>query len=291
MPTRSRGWCITINGDYEHYFEVLKSMTYRFLRIGAKEIAPTTGHEHYHAFIYFDSARTFASLKKKLGSCHIEDQKGTVAQAMGYTVKDGAAIFEDGEVPHQGCQSCCAEELQVMSNKEVIERYGKNCRTFLYARDLLNNDVDIDSIDKYGKMNVYFIWGPPAAGKSQLAKQILKKFSSDGKCNLIKYKGGFFEGVGQHSCAWFDEWRDDIMPVTDFLSFIDYNKQILNTKGGHVFNNYTTIVITSVQNPMEIYSWLSSSEPKQQWIRRMTEIIHLTPPSEELVEEINIDDL
>ena len=51
-----------------------------------------------------------------------------------------------------------------MSNKEVIERYGKNCRTFLYARDLLNNDVDIDSLDKYGKMNVYFIWGPPAAG-------------------------------------------------------------------------------------------------------------------------------
>lgn len=288
MPARSRGWCITVNTDYENTFEKLKSLNYRYLRIGGKEFAPTTGKEHYHVFIYFDSARTFDSLRKKLPGTHIEDQKGTVTQAIGYTVKDSPLLFEDGELPHQGSQSCCAEELQVMSNKEVIEKYGKNCNTFLRARDLLNNDIDIDSISKFGRMNVYFIWGPPAAGKSQLAKQLLKKHSPDNKCNLLKYEGTFFTGVGQHTCAWFDEWRDDLMTVSTFLSLIDYNKQILNIKGGHVINNYTTVVITSIQDPMEIYSSLSSSEPKKQWLRRM-EVIHLESIEPDPSTEVDID--
>lgn len=66
------------------------------------------------------------------------------------------------------------------------------------------------------------------------------------------------------------------MVPSEFINFIDYNKHILNTKGAHVRNNYSLIIITSVQSPMEIYKNSLSYESREQWLRRI-KIIDLTP--------------
>ena len=61
------------------------------------------------------------------------------------------------------------------------------------------------------------------------------------------------------------------MTASEFINFIDYRSHNLNVKGGTVRNNYTKIIITSIQSIDELYSNMPS-EAKQQWIRRM--IIH-----------------
>ena len=64
------------------------------------------------------------------------------------------------------------------------------------------------------------------------------------------------------------------MPASEFINFIDYNKQVMNTKGGFIINNYRLIIITSVQSPTEIYQTMTSKfiEPQKQWLRRIKTI-------------------
>lgn len=277
--TRSRSWFITINANYEVTFNALKKEKYRCLIIGAKELAPLTGHEHYHCFIYYDNAKTFSVMQKKLFGANIQVAKGTIEQIKAYCSKDGEFLFEDGEVPHQGSQRVIAAEVKKMTTEEVIETYGKSSLTMLKVRDLLNAKININ--DWHKEIKVVYITGPSGIGKSEKAKDIVIKYCEEKKIepmiNEVKCCNGYWNGVSEDTeIAIYDDFRDSSMVPSEFINFIDYNKHILNTKGAHVRNNYKLIIITSVQNPMEIYKNSMSYEAKEQWLRRM-EIIDLTP--------------
>ena len=56
---------------------------------------------------------------------------------------------------------------------------------------------------------------------------------------------------------------------------------VKNIKYGNVKNKFKYIFITSIQNPEELYSNSQPKEPKEQWLRRITEIIYLYPQSDE----------
>ena len=64
------------------------------------------------------------------------------------------------------------------------------------------------------------------------------------------------------------------MKPTELINFIDYNRHIMNVKGGSIRNNYKEIYITSLQNPEEIYKNIPE-ETKKQWLRRIKKIILL----------------
>ena len=61
------------------------------------------------------------------------------------------------------------------------------------------------------------------------------------------------------------------MPVQEFINFIDYYANQMNTKGSHVLNKYIYIFITSVQDIEDIYKNVTG-EPRQQWMRRVEQI-------------------
>ena len=87
--------------------------------------------------------------------------------------------------------------------------------------------------------------------------------------NEVKYDGNFWHGVTEDcDIALYDDWRDSHMKPAEFINFIDYNRHIMNVKGGSVRNNYKEIYITSVQPPEEIYKNING-EPRKQWERRM----------------------
>ena len=63
------------------------------------------------------------------------------------------------------------------------------------------------------------------------------------------------------------------MKASEFINFIDYNKHIMNIKGGSKQNNYELIILTSVQKLEDIYRNMTG-EPRLQWERRV-EIINM----------------
>lgn len=101
------------------------------------------------------------------------------------------------------------------------------------------------------------------------------------KVNIVKYVNSFWQGVGNAKIAIYDDFRDSHMHPSEFINFIDYNKHTINIKGGEKQNEYSLIIITSVQDPHYIYMGMKDDEPRRQWLRRMT-IVDMNPlPKEE----------
>lgn len=240
----------------------LKSCDYY---VAAKELAPTTGHEHIHCYAHF---KTPYKLNKKILSLnmHIDITRGSPKQCVDYVKKDGNILIESGTIPHQGSPS--VRELKEMKSPDELDWRMFNTWQKIHASD----ELDVDDWGK--KVEVYYISGESGAGKTERAKQIIREKKSEygTKFSLVKYQDPFWNGVSNDGIiAVYDDFRDSHMRASEFVNFIDYNKQRMNIKGGSVINSYKLIIITSVQPLNTIYSMLPA-EPKKQWMRRVIEI-------------------
>ena len=269
----SRNFQITLNEiekfeDIKTYLMTLKCFNYG---IACKEIAPSTGHEHIH--IYAQFTRSIRLSLFELKGAHIEKCKGSPQQNIKYIQKDGNIIWEFGEVVKKGGRKTI-EELKKMDKEEreqlpmvyfnIVEKLNKKEA----------NDIEIDSIFK-SNIEVIYIYGESGIGKSKKAFETCKE-KGYSKINMVKFVNGFWNGIGESKACIYDDFRDSDMKASEFINFIDYNKHQLNVKGEYHLNEYELIIITSVQNPNEIYKNVEG-EPRKQWLRRM-KIIHMENP-------------
>lgn len=266
---RHRGWCLTIYNDEE--MEKLKEEKSKYCIIG-KEHCPTTQKIHYQCYINLTESKEFSTLKKIFKTAHMEAALGSDEQNKKYCSKENM-IFESGTPKHQG-KKVTPNELKKMTNEDIIEMDPRCHKAYIHARDLLNNDIDIDEWEK--KVEIFYIWGESGVGKTEKAKQIVRdnKEKYGTQINRITFKKDFYQGVGSAKIAIYDDWRDNHMKPDEFINLIDYNKQVMNIKGGEKINDYELIIITSVQDPKKIYKGMTDEEPRQQWERRI-KTIHL----------------
>lgn len=242
--------------------------------IACEEVAPSTGHKHIHIYVQFTQMKSL-SIKKCEGA-HIELCKGTPQQNQAYIKKDGNIIFEEGELRSTGAKSI--KDVKQMSREE---REDLDIRYYNIVKQINSEeDNEIDINDWHKEINVIYITGPSGSGKSQMAAKLIKSHTNE-KINIVKHTNDFWQGVGNSKVALYDEFRDSHMKASEFLNFIDYNKHIMNIKGGQKLNNYNTIIITSIQKPTEIYKNMTD-EAKEQWLRRI-KIIDLYPKEELLI--------
>lgn len=266
----ARHYQLTINDistyeDVSRYLLDSKMINYY---IACKEIAPTTGHEHIHIYCQFTSPKRL-SIKKLLGA-HVEICRGSPQENYDYIVKDGNVIFEWGELRKTGAKTI--RDIKEMSRQE---REDLDIRYYNIVEKINEKEDYEKDIDEWNKeVKVIYITGDSGSGKSQLAKRIIKShiknehLGTNDKFNLVKHVNGFWCGVGDAKCCLYDEFRASHMCASEFIDFIDYNKHLLNVKGGHRVNNYETIIITSSIHPKDLYSNMPE-EQKQQWLRRM----------------------
>lgn len=266
---KARAYQLTINdvdaaGDVFNYLRGLQ----KNYMIACREKAPTTGHEHIHVYVQFPTPHALSL--KKVGGAHIEVCRGSPEQNIAYIKKEGDVIVEEG-TPRL-CYVPSIKEAKAMDSN-VLQGLGLNFYNVFQKIDAEKKKA-INPADYYKKVEVYWIWGESGAGKtSYVVNDMLKKGIE--KFNEVKMVGEFWHGV-QEDCevALYDDWRDNHMKPTELINFIDYNKHIMNVKGGSVRNNYKTIYITSLQSPEQIYTKVPE-ETQKQWLRRIKEIIHL----------------
>ena len=129
-----------------------------------------------------------------------------------------------------------------------------------------SNKLSVEKTQKHVK--VYYISGSSGIGKSTFAKYLIGKETF----NLVKYENSFWIGASVDvRIALYDDWRDSHMKASELLNFIDYNKQLMNVKGGFLLNSYEVIIITSIIRLKDIYKNVLD-ESRYQWERRTTEI-------------------
>lgn len=266
---KARAFQLTINnvdvaGDVFNY---LRGLQNNYL-IACREKAPTTGHEHIHVYVQFPTPHAL-SLKKVKGA-HIEVCRGSPEQNIAYIKKDGDIIMEEG-TPRL-CYVPSIKDAKAMDS-DVLQGLSLNFYNVVQKIEAEKKKA-INPADYYKKVEVYWIWGESGAGKTRYAVNDMVKKGIE-KFNEVKMVGEFWHGV-QEDCevALYDDWRDNHMKPTELINFIDYNRHIMNIKGGSVRNNYKIIYITSLQSPENIYTKVPE-ETQKQWLRRIKEIIHL----------------
>lgn len=291
---RARAFQFTLNeiDKYETLKSIISSKKSCDYYISCKEIAPTTGHEHIHMYAHFRNPYRLCKEIVNL-NIHIEKCDKSPARNIAYIEKDGNILDEWGIRPSQGMHT--VGELMELESPKDLKSHEYN--TWMKIHTVIDNDIDIE--DWHKEVKIYYIFGPSGIGKTEKAKQIVRdnKNKYGTKVNVVKREGDYWNGTGKAKIAIYDEFRDSSMKPSEFINFIDYNKHQLNIKGGSIINNYELIIITSVQNPKDIYPNVGN-EPREQWLRRM-EIIDMNPKpiikyydnEEEEDNEIDVEDL
>lgn len=265
---RGRSFQITCNNleSYLASVQYLKKSQMLDYIIACKELAPTTGHEHYHIYVHFNNARVLKL--DKLKGAHVEICRGSAVQNIDYIKKNGDITIEEGIAPINNSLNII--ELKKIENENDLPDWKQfNLWSKLKQQETININ------DWFKNIKVYYIQGPSGIGKSTKAKEIVLNSNLGNEVSISKFGNGFWNGVNSNcKIMIYDDFRDSHMPASEFINLIDYNKHTLNTKGGFIINNYELIIITSVQDIETIYSNLDN-EPRQQWLRRI-EVINLS---------------
>lgn len=236
--------------------------------LAGKEKAPSTGHVHMHIYVQFPTPRRL-SLKKILGA-HVEKTRGSTEQNIQYIKKPDTDIVVEEGSPRLNHVPTIAEA------KKMDDLSGLNLNYYNIVQKIeADKQKKINPQDYYKEIEVYWIWGESGAGKTRYAIEDMKKRNITA-FNEVKYDGSFWHGV-QEDCdtCLYDDWRDGHMKPTELINFIDYNRHVMNIKGGSIRNNYKLIYITSLQSPESIYPKIPE-ETSKQWLRRIKSIINIT---------------
>lgn len=237
--------------------------------LASLETAPSTGHKHIHLYVQFNKPTTIS--KSKLLNQRLDICRGSVQQNIEYVKKTrepekrGEIIFEQGEPKHKG--GVTIKEVEEMGREE--RRNLPGCYYNIVQKINAQEDAELKGNDSYKEMKVHWYWGNSGLGKTRKAYQEIGARNY----NEVKFDGNFWHGTGKASIALYDDFRASDMKPRELINFIDYNKHIMNIKGGSHRNEYTEIFITSIESPEEIYKNVEG-EPRKQWLRRITEILH-----------------
>lgn len=265
---KGRAFQLTCNNleSYEASVKYLKKSQMLDYIIACHELAPTTGHEHWHIYCHFNNARLIKL--KNLKGAHVEVCRGSAIQNIDYIKKNGDITLEEGIAP--SFNSLTVSELKKINDEDDLPDWKQYN---LWSK--LKSQETINILDWFKNIKVYYIWGPSGIGKSKKAKEIVLQSELGQDVSIAKFNNGYWNGVSSKSKIMiYDDFRDSHMPASEFINLIDYNKHIMNIKGAFVINNYELIIITSVQDIDTIYSNLPD-EPRLQWLRRI-EVIDLS---------------
>lgn len=243
--------------------------TLRFV-IGTREVAPTTKHIHDHFYVQFTNAMAISN--KGSQYCHIDKPLGDVFDNIAYIFKlkepwkRGLVYVKIGEPAYfsglkvKDVINMTKEDLMELPVQlyPAVKAAMKDFKKPLKASESLKSDLE-----------VFYLWGDSNTLKSKHALECITKKFGD-YYEGVHFINNFWNGVkGDVNVALYEDFRDTDMPADEFIKFIDYTIHPLNIKGGTVNNIYTKILITSVQNPTNLYSKAIREETRIQWLRRM----------------------
>lgn len=289
----STAFLLTVNPASLEFYEDIKQYLTGLTQLQYYKCTEHVGssNKHYHIYVQYNQSKYLS--KSRLHGAHIEKCYGSAQQ------NDDYLEARDEKHKNQGVTAVLIDEIGEMKLK------GGNWSVGV-LKDLDNpNELPATLYNTYNKIQaekskritigrwrkfiqVYYIQGPSAAGKSERAEEIVRKWYQDKGIedenemyfDEVKYINGFYSGVNlEYPCevAIFDDFRAGVMKPEEFINLIDYRVHNMNIKGTECKNNYKLIIFTSVQRLSSIYRNVEEFERREQWERRIN-LINLYPP-------------
>lgn len=238
--------------------------------------------EHYHIYAMYKSTYTFHS--KDFDFSHIKRISSPKATIKYIKCQDKKHIkkgvqcevyLEEGEPPAQGTKSI--NELMKLDINERKELAPTTLLSLIKAEEYVKSQSDVDNWLEVFNIDVEWHFGESGSGKTYTAKRIGRNYRKMGKSVLIANfdKNGFCHKLGNENDAELvimNEFRDSCLRFNDFLEILTNEHQFNSKHGGFYCPNMKRIIITTIQNPINIYN--KCSEDRTQIYRRLTKIYY-----------------
>lgn len=255
---KTRTIVFVINNYDQSHIEALRShgATCRHLVFGY-ELAPTTGTPHLQCFICWDNPHSILAFAHSVSKKPFDIQtvlKGTHQQASAYCAKPEskdpsfpAPGFEEfGECPRQGARTDFAVALEQIKSGTPVEEVVDSQPQLLPM---------IRALDSYKSrllkplnrpVNVIVLWGDAGSGKSKWAYDNYPELYS-------KSNTKWWDGYTGQLTLLLEEYELPFFTYTEFLKVLDRYPYQCEIKGGFVWAQYTTVIITANKPPEQWY--------------------------------------
>ncbi len=270
---RKRDWCITVHaghwGDYESEAAVMDRMsttTCEYLVFQQETGAAREGgvqRDHLQGYVMFKQAKTLQAAQTALGvSCHLEPRRAAkISAAIKYckkaeTRREGCNFFEKGEMPmdhgvKRGLAAACALAAQKDGGakrvaRDMPEEYAK------YHRGLekIEQIAAGDRLPTWRDVKVIVVVGDSGCGKSYFAEHYDEREHT--------------YPMGDSDPVWVDGYNNErtivieefaaAMPFRFLLRLLDGYRLNMPSKGGFIWGQHTTVILTSNIPPDRWYN-------------------------------------
>lgn len=251
---KARSICFTLNNYTDDHINRLRhiSTDAKYLVFGY-EVAPETGTPHLQGFISWDNPRSLDKFKADVSqTLHLEKMRGTPLQASDYCKYEDYPHnrvqnrFEEfGELPRQGERTdWCVALAQIKSGtpvEEVVENQPQ-LLPCIRALETFQNKC-LKPINR--EVEVIVLWGDAGSGKSRWAYENYPELYS-------KSPNKWWDGYTGQTTVLLDDYYGYI-PYTELLNVLDRYPYHAEVKCGHVWAQWTRVIITSNKPPERWY--------------------------------------
>lgn len=250
---KARAAAFTVNNYNDNEIVALREYgqtTSRYMVFGY-EIAPKTGTPHLQCFVCWDNPRSILAFRDSFTKkdIHIETKlKGTHAQNAEYCKKPETKdpgknpnYEEFGELPAQGERTdwrVAFEQIKSGTPVEEVVESQPQLLPCIRSLDMLKAKL---LKPKQRDVNVIVLWGDSGTGKS--------RWAYDNYPNLYsKPPSKWWDGYCGQTTILLDDFYG-YLPYSELLNVLDRYPYHAEIKGGYVWSQWDTVIITSNKSP------------------------------------------
>ncbi len=239
-----RDYCFTWNNYTPENEEFLAELECKYLVYG-HEIAPTTGTPHLQGYVYFNSPRSFNSVRKDFKGASIRTAKAEADPNRVYCIKEGINVVERGTMPKQGKRTDIQRVREAIAEGQGMRQISQEATSYqsLRTAELL---LKYQEKSRNWKPKVFWFYGATGTGKTKTAHEMFPEayFTLNNK---------WWEGYDAHEVVIIDELRQDCFKVNELLELMDRYEYRVEHKGGSRQMRAKHIIITSSKSPDNLF--------------------------------------
>lgn len=243
---KARSVCFTLHDytdqDLERVRALCKASKYA---VFGQEVTPTTGRRHLQGYVSFKNPRSGDSVKKDINDkVHLEVAKGNAEQNRTYCTKEGK--FEEfGELPKQGERTDWAQAVKALQEGQDVADVVVEQPQLLPAIRSLERFKTLTLKPLHRDVTVIVLYGDAGTGKSRWAYASYPDLYS-------KSRGEWWDGYAGQKAILLDDYYG-YMPYSELLRVLDRYPYHAPVKGGFVWAQWDTVIITSNKPPSQWY--------------------------------------